>query len=50
VYDAGMTLAPKIMLGLAGLAIVGAGGALWAQYGSLVYFDMLASSFIGCFI
>jgi hypothetical protein len=28
----------------------GAGAALWAQYGGLVFFDMLASSFIGCFI
>jgi hypothetical protein len=45
-----MTRTPTITLALAGFAILGAGAALWAQYGGLVFFDMLASSFIGCFI
>jgi hypothetical protein len=45
-----MTLAPKIGLSLAAVALVGGGAALWVQYGSLVYFDTLASAFIGCFL
>jgi hypothetical protein len=45
-----MTTAPRIGLSLAALALVGAGVALWAKFGALVYFDMLASAFIGCFI
>jgi hypothetical protein len=44
-----MTLAPKIGLSLGALALIGVGVALWAEYGSLVYFDTLASAFIGCF-
>jgi hypothetical protein len=44
-----MTLAPKIGLSLGALAVIG-GALLWAQYGSLVYFDTLASAFIGCFL
>lgn len=45
-----MTLAPKITLGLAGLAVLGGGAALWAKFGGLVYFDMVAASLIGCFL
>ena len=45
-----MTLAPKIGLSLAALAAVAFGATLWAKFGGLVYFDMLASAFIGCFI
>jgi hypothetical protein len=45
-----MTLAPKIGLSLGAVALIGAGVALWAHYGSLVYFDTLASAFIGCFL
>jgi hypothetical protein len=45
-----MTLAPKIGLSLGGLAVVAGVVALWAEYGSLVYFDTLASAFIGCFL
>jgi hypothetical protein len=44
-----MTLAPKIALSLTGLTLLGAGAVLWAQFGSLVYFDMAAAAFIGCF-
>jgi hypothetical protein len=44
-----MTLAPKIGLTLGGLALVAFGGALWAQFGGLVYFDALAAAFMGCF-
>jgi hypothetical protein len=44
-----MTLTPKIALSLTGLALLGAGAVLWAQFGSLVYFDMAAAAFIGCF-
>ena len=45
-----LTLAPKVVLSLAGLAAIGFGGLLWARYGTLVYFDTLAAAFIGCFI
>ena len=45
-----MTLAPKLVLGAGGLAVLLGGGLLWAEYGALVFFDMLASAFIGCFI
>lgn len=45
-----MALAPKIMLILAGLAVVGTGVVLWVQYGGLIFFDMLAASFLGCLI
>ncbi|HZP20321.1 MAG TPA: hypothetical protein VFB16_08940 [Bauldia sp.] len=44
-----MTLAPKIAIP-ATLLVIGAGGALlWAKYGTGVFFDALAASFIGCF-
>ncbi|WP_421724604.1 hypothetical protein [Bauldia sp.] len=43
-----MTLAPKIALTAGGLALI-AGGALWAQFGAAVYFDILSAAFIGCF-
>jgi hypothetical protein len=43
------TLAPKIAVSLAAIAILGGGAALWAKFGGLVYFDMVAASFIGCF-
>jgi len=45
-----MTLAPKIGLSLGALAVIAGGVALWIEYGSLVYFDTLASAFIGCFL
>ena len=45
-----MTLAPKIALSLTALAVLGGGGLLWARFGSLVFFDTVASAFIGCFI
>ncbi len=35
-------------IGLGTLALAG-GVMLWLQYGILVYFDMLASAFAGCF-
>jgi hypothetical protein len=44
-----MTLAPKIGIALASFAVLGGGAVLWAKFGGLVYFDMLTSSFIGCF-
>ena len=48
-YDFPMTLTLKIALSLTGLAVLGAGAALWARFGSLVYFDMAAAAFTGCF-
>jgi hypothetical protein len=45
-----MSRAPRIFLSLTGLAALGLGVALWAEYGRLVYFDTLAAAFIGCFI
>ena len=44
-----MTLAFRIAIPVS-LLVIGAGGALlWAQYGTGVFFDALAASFIGCF-
>jgi hypothetical protein len=45
-----MPLAPKIGLSLGGLGLVAFGGALWAKYSELVWFDTLAAAFIGCFV
>lgn len=44
-----MTLAPKLGLSFAALAALAFGGALWAAYGDLVFFDALAAGFMGCF-
>ena len=44
-----MSLLSKIALSIAGLAAIGLGIVLWAQFGTLVYFDVVAASFIGCF-
>jgi hypothetical protein len=44
-----MTLTPKIALSLVGLACLAGGAALWARFGSMVYFDMAAASVVGCF-
>lgn len=41
---------PKRGLIAGGLVLVAIGVALWAKFGALVYFDTLASAFIGCFI
>jgi hypothetical protein len=49
-YHSGMTLAPKIGIALGGLALTGVGAVLWLRFGGLVYFDMLAASFVGCFL
>ena len=43
-----MPIASRIGLSLAGLCVVAAGTVLWVRFGGLVYFDMLAASFIGC--
>jgi hypothetical protein len=45
-----MALAPKILLSLAGAATVALGAVLWARFGNLVYFDVIAASFAGCFL
>ena len=45
-----MALAPKAAIGLGALALIAGGAVLWSQYGGLVYFDMLASAFAGCFL
>jgi len=45
-----MALAPEVAIGLVALALVAGGGALWVKFGSLVYFDMLATAFVGCFL
>jgi hypothetical protein len=45
-----MTLAPKIALGLMGLALVAGGAGLWTRFGSLVHFDVIAAAFVGCFL
>jgi hypothetical protein len=45
-----MSRGPTIALSLAALAVLGGGALLWARFGSLVFFDTVASAFIGCFI
>lgn len=45
-----MALAPKVAIELGALALLVGGGALWMKFGSLVYFDMLAATFAGCFL
>ena len=49
-YMHGMALASKAAIGLGALALIAGGAVLWSQYGGLVYFDMLASAFAGCFL
>lgn len=44
-----MTVGPKVAIGLTGVALLVGGAALWAMFGSMIYFDVLAASFIGCF-
>lgn len=44
-----MTLAPTLGLSFAGLGLIAGGVALWAAYGNLVWFDTLATTFLGCF-
>lgn len=45
-----MAVAQKTAIGLGALALIAGGAALWLQFGSLVYFDMLSSAFAGCFL
>ena len=45
-----MSLTSKFALSLAGLAAVALGGFLWLRFGNLVYFDVIAASFAGCFL
>jgi hypothetical protein len=40
---------PKTGLAVGGGLLVAVGIALWAKFGSQVYFDTIAASFIGCF-
>jgi hypothetical protein len=49
-YADAMALASRAGIGLGALALIAGGAVLWAQYGSLVYFDMLASALAGCFL
>lgn len=45
-----MAHASTTAIGLGVLALMAGGAVLWAQYGGLVYFDMLASALAGCFL
>lgn len=45
-----MALASKVGIGLGELVLVAGAGLLWVKFGSLVYFDMLAATFAGCFL
>jgi hypothetical protein len=44
-----MSLVSKLGLSVAGAAVIAAGTVLWVKFGTLVYFDVVAASFIGCF-
>jgi len=33
---------------LAGTVVIGSGIALWARFGSTIYFDLASAGFIGC--
>lgn len=44
-----MSFVSKLALSAAGLAVAAAGTVLWVKFGTLVYFDVVAASFIGCF-
>ncbi|CAN5374285.1 hypothetical protein BH10PSE9_BH10PSE9_17900 [soil metagenome] len=44
-----MSLATRLGLSAAGAAVIAAGTVLWVEFGTLVYFDVVAASFIGCF-
>jgi hypothetical protein len=45
-----MALAQKTALGLGALVLIAAGLFLWSTFGGLVYFDLVASAFAGCFL
>jgi hypothetical protein len=45
-----MARIPKVAAGVAALALVAGGAVLWTKFGSLVYFDVLATTSIGCLI
>ena len=45
-----MSLTSKLTLSLGGLAAVAFGRFLWLRFGNLVYFDVIAASFAGCFL
>ena len=45
-----MSLTSKLALSFAGLAAVALGAFLWLRFGNLVYFDVIAASFAGCFL
>ena len=49
-YIAAVPFASRITLSLAAVAVTALGALLWARFGSMVYFDMIAASFAGCFL
>jgi len=49
-YGQVMAVAQKTAIGFGALALLAGGIALWFQFGALVYFDMIASAFAGCFL
>jgi hypothetical protein len=38
-----------MVLSLAGLAVVGSGVVLWAQFGTVILFDLASAAFVACF-
>ncbi len=49
-YAEVMAVARNTVMGLGALALIAGGIVLWSEFGTLVYFDMLASAFAGCFL
>lgn len=48
-YAPPMTRTAIVLSSAAGILLLGGGGALWAQYGGQIFFDMLAAGLAGCF-
>ena len=44
-----MTQSTRIIIGLAVANLLVGTAWLWSRYGDIVYFERIASSFIGCF-
>ena len=44
-----MTAQSTFTLSSLGLGAIAGGAAAWAHYGGVIYFDLIAAGFTGCF-